>query len=424
MDQKYYEPTWDSVSSHTLPQWYDDCKLGIFIHWGLYSVPAWAEVTWELGAEPSALEWFTHNPYAEWYLNTIRIEGSPARGYHDRVYGKDYPYEKFADDFTCSNWDPGEWARLFKDAGAGYVVLTSKHHDGFCLYPSAYTPYNSVNLGPKRDLAGDLTKAVRGAGLRIGLYYSGLFDWTTYPYPIMRHGIENNYNRTYAFSDYSLNQATELIDRYKPSLLWNDIGWPEKGRGDLPGLFAHYYNSVPEGAVNDRWSCDFCDYSTAEYLVGTRSLDKKWEMCRGLGLSFGYNQTEGEDTVISGPELVKLLVEYVSHNGNLLINVGPRADGTIPEIQAGRLRALGAWLKAHGEAIYGTRAWAARQEDDLPGGAKVFYTRKGGDLYAIITGLPAGVHSVTLPVLPDPVKIEAPDEYPVHTAFKGFFGTK
>jgi len=420
MLQQTYLPSWESVKSHVLPSWYEDCKLGIFIHWGLYSVPAWAEVTWELGAEPSDLEWFTHNPYAEWYLNTIRIEGSPARAHHNKTYGKDYAYERFAESFTCENWRPDEWARLFKEAGAGYVVLTTKHHDGFCLYPSKYTEYNSINLGPSRDLTGDLTQAVRAEGLRMGTYFSGLFDWTTHQYPLLNH-IEKGYNRSYAFSDYSLNQATELIDKYQPSLLWGDIGWPEKSRQDLPWLFSHYYNTVPDGVINDRYSCDWYDYSTAEYLYGARTLDRKWEMCRGLGLSFGYNTNEGEETVLSSRDLVRHLVEYVSHNGNLLINVGPRADGTIPEIQASRLRDLGAWLRKYGDAIYGTRIWDDRQKDSLENGAEVFYTRKGADLYAIIDHLPAGETKVRLPLCPAEIPVERYGEYPVAVKLEGFF---
>lgn len=421
MGKKFFEPTWESVKTHTLPDWYDDCKLGIFIHWGLYSVPAWAEVTWELGGEPSAEEWFRHNPYAEWYLNTIRIPDSPARKHHDEVYGKDFPYERFADMFTCEKWQPAEWARLFKEAGAGYVVLTTKHHDGFCLFPSKYTNYNAMNHGPKRDLVGELTDAVRAEGMKMGTYFSGLLDWTTVERPRTQHYNVDSYNHTYAFADYSFNQAKELVDRYKPSLLWNDIGWPEKGQIDLPHLFAHYYNEVPDGVVDDRYSVDFCDFTTAEYLTGNRSMDKKWEMCRGLGLSFGYNQNEGDETVISGPDLVRILVEYVSHNGNLLINVGPRADGTIPEIQADRLRKLGAWLKRHGEAIYGTRPWRERQQDALEGNATAFYTRKGRDLYAIIDRLPVGTTQVKLPVCDAALAVQVPDEYPVHVKLENFF---
>ncbi len=421
MEQKYFKPTWDSIAAHKLPKWFSDNKLGIFIHWGLYSVPAWAEVTWELGAEPSAEEWFTHNPYAEWYLNTIRIEGSPALKHHETTYGKGFQYESFADMFTCHNWQPVEWAKLFKQAGAGYVVLTTKHHDGFCLYPSKYTNYNSMNYGPRRDLTGDLARAVRDQGMKMGTYYSGLFDWTTHPYPKLRHDSYNSYNRTYAFADYSYNQAMELIDRYWPSLLWNDIGWPEKGHGDLPSLFAHYYNTVQEGLINDRWDCEWCDYTTAEYLTGRRSLDKKWEMCRGLGLSFGYNQNEGEETVISGQKLVRLLADYVSHNGNLLINIGPRADGMIPDIQVDRLRKLGAWMSRHGEAINGTRAWQEKQQDELAPGVTGFYTVKGKDLYVIVDGLPAGTHDLTLPIQNGRTIIEVPDEYPVHVKMVDYF---
>jgi len=421
MSDQVFLPTWESVETHTLPKWYDDCKLGIFIHWGLYSVPAWAEVTWELGNAPSDPEWFTHNPYAEWYLNSIRIDNSPARIHHNNTYGVDFPYEKFADSFTCEKWDPSEWAALFKDAGAGYVVLTTKHHDGFCLYPSDYTNYNSMNLGPKRDLTGELTEAVCAAGLKMGTYFSGLFDWTTYPYPKLEN-IISAYNRTYAFADYSLKQATELIDKYKPSLLWGDIGWPEKGQQDLPWLFSHYYNSVKEGVINDRFGCEWSDHLTAEYHLGKRSLSKKWEMCRGLGLSFGYNQNEGDETVLSGRDLVRLLVEYVSHNGNLLINIGPRADGTIPEIQASRLRDLGAWLSKFGDAIYGTQIWDKQQKDSLENGADVFYTRKGADLYAIVDHIPAGETKVVLPISSEAFSFERYNDYPVAIKLKNYFG--
>jgi len=300
------------------------------------------------------------------------------------------------------------------------VVLTTKHHDGFCIYPSKYTGYNSVNLGPKRDITGELAEAVRSEGLRMGTYFSGLYDWTTFPYPKLFHGGEH-YDHSYAFADYSLNQAMEIIDKYRPSLLWGDIGWPEKGRCDLPWLFSHYYNTVPDGVINDRFSCGWCDHTTAEYLMGQRSLSKKWEMCRGLGLSFGYNINEGEETVLSSRDLVRLLVEYTSHNGNLLINVGPRADGTIPEIQASRLRDLGAWLSKFGDAIYGTRIWDERQKDTLKNGAEVFYTRKGSDLYAIVDRLPSGGNKVHLPVCADEISLEPYGDYPVAVKLDKYF---
>ena len=420
MIQAQFQPNWESVRSHKRPQWFDDAKLGIFIHWGLYSVPAWAETKWELGGEPSDYEWFVHNSYAEWYMNTIGLKESAAWAYHKETFGEDFPYRRFAEKFTCEHWEPAEWASLFREAGARYVVLTTKHHDGFCLYPSAYTDYNSVRLGPGRDLTGELTAAVRAAGLRMGHYYSGLLDWTFDCQPITKHHLfRQEYNLSQELADYSRNQVIELIDRYRPSILWNDIGWPEKGAENLPEIFAHYYNSVPEGIVNDRWDGLWWEYRTPEYLFGERSDQFKWEMCRGLGLSFGYNQNEGADDIVSGRALVEMLCEYVSENGNLLINVGPKADGTIPREQIAVLRELGAWLKKHGEAIYATRPCEKCHSESLENGAKAYYTQGSAGRYAILSGLTPGEHTVSLPAWETCVTVCVNDELPVHTRIEG-----
>jgi alpha-L-fucosidase len=419
MKMNKYHANWESVKAHKMPEWFDDVKLGIFIHWGLYSIPAWAEVSkGELG-EILGDEWFKHNSYAEWYLNTIRFEDSPARAYHNATYGADFSYERFAEQFLCEKWKPDEWAKLFAEAGAGYVVLTTKHHDGYCLYPSAYTDYNTMKTGPKRDLVGDLTNAVRKAGLRMGLYYSGLFDWTigkeAASLETAKSAWSYSYLQTRELADYSRDQITELIDMYKPSVLWNDLGWPVAGHKDLPGIFAHYYNSVDEGVTNDRWTVKCGDYDTAEYKTGTRSLEKKWEMCRGLGLSFGYNQNEDESTVMSSRKLVETFCEFVATNGNLLINIGPKPDGTIPAVQVERLRDLGAWLREHGEAIYGTRPWETCQIEQLDGGATVYYAKKGDAVYAIIAGLTPGGHTLRLPAADAEVNVVIHDDMPVHT---------
>ena len=171
-----YRPNWNSLRDHKVPEWYDFSKLGIFIHWGLYSVPAFAPPTGELGAIPDH-EWFVSNPYAEWYYNSVNVGRGPTYEHHVKTYGADFKYERFADMWKAENWDPDRWAELFEEAGAKYVVAVSKHHDGFCLYPSRYTDYSSVDRGPCRNIIGELAEAVRKRGIRFGLYYSSIIDW-------------------------------------------------------------------------------------------------------------------------------------------------------------------------------------------------------------------------------------------------------
>ncbi len=355
-----YSPTWESLREHGVPRWFENAKFGIFIHWGIYSVPAWAPTTGELGAVPRE-EWFKNNPYAEWYLNSLRTKGSPTWKYHIEKYGEKFDYYDFIDMWKAEKWDPKKWAELFKKSGAQYVIPTTKHHDGFCLWPSKYTDFNSAEKGPKRDLIGELSKAVKDKGMRFGVYYSGALDWRFTNAPIERSEDMRGLIRphTYAYADYAYNQFMELVERYSPDILWNDIGWPEKGREDLKYLFAYFYNRNPSGVVNDRWEIPHWDFHTPEYKQnypdGIPSY--KWELCRGLGYSFGYNRNEGEEEVLRDKELVRLLVEVVSKGGNLLLNVGPKADGTIPKIQEKRLLSLGKWLEKNGEAIYDTRPW-------------------------------------------------------------------
>lgn len=396
---RQFTPDMESVKTHQVPQWYDDCKLGIFIHWGAYSVPAFAPPTCELGDIPIDESWFSNNPYSEWYMNSVRVGYGPSYEYHKKTYGEDFPYENFTDMWHAENWDPSEWADLFKKSGAGYIVPVTKHHDGFCLWPSKYTDYHTGNRGPKRDIIGELGDAVRAEGMKYGLYYSGILDWTYTNIPIFdEFDVHNPPNVTAAYADYALNQAMELIDRYKPSVLWNDIDWPKKGLVDLPVLFSYYYNQVPEGVVNDRWNGIWADYTTKEYKYGSMTLDKKWEMCRGLGLSFAYNKMETEEHYINKNKLIALLLESVSHNGNLLINIGPKADGTIPAEQRDRLLYLGAWLSENGDAIYGTRPWT-RQQEKIAGNIDVYFTAKESNVYLILDGCKSGESEVVVPGL-------------------------
>lgn len=381
--KRTFLPKQESIETHQVPKWFHEAKLGIFIHWGLYSVPAYAPPTCELGEIEPDLRWFSNNPYAEWYMNSVRIAQGPTYEHHLKTYGEDFDYNDFAKDFTAQKFDANEWADLFQKSGAQYIIPTMKHHDGFCLWKSRYTDFNIGEMGPKRELMDELCQAVRARQMRFGVYYSGILDWQFASTPITDlEDLYNPPNVTYAYSDYAYNQVIELIDRYQPSVLWNDIAWPHKGVGDLPMLMAYYYNHVEEGVVNDRWSGVWQDFTTKEYQQGSSDLQNKWEMCRGIGLSFGYNAVEGEEHLISARALVRLLVDTVSHNGNLLINVGPQADGRIPEAQAHRLLELGAWLEKNGEAIYGTDLWD-RSKDELEQ-ASVYYTRKADKLYLLI----------------------------------------
>ena len=386
-----YTDTWDSLCEHPVPKWYARDKFGIFIHWGIYSVPAFAPHTWELG-EVDSKEWFADNPYAEWYYNSLNIGKGPTYEHHMEKYGKDFKYEDFIPMWKAENWDPKQWAEIFKEAGAEYVVLTTKHHDGFCLFPSKYTHFNSVEMGPKRNITGELTEAVRDAGIRMGLYYSGLIDWQYANDPIFEDDdLFGTASPTFAYADYSYNQMNELVDDYAPSVFWNDIGWPKQSEEMMPYFLAHYYNKVPEGVVNDRFNDRYHDFLTKEYKSGSVNRKEKWEMCRGMGLSFGYNANEGDDKLISVPDLISLLVGTVANNGNLLLNIGPKADGTIPEEQVKRLKILGAWLKVNHDGIYGTRC-SDRESEMLENGIELHYTQKEGNLNVFADHLKEGAN--------------------------------
>jgi alpha-L-fucosidase len=411
----HYEPNPESVRSHTVPDWFHDAKLGIFVHWGLYSVPGWAPTTGplhEVVAQEGWRSWFARNPYAEWYLNSLRIPGSPTAEYHAQHYGA-MPYAGFANAFNAAvhSWDPAAWADLFARAGARYVVLTTKHHDGFLLWPSS-TPNPSVpGYHANRDLVGDLTAAVRARGLTMGLYYSGGLDWTFNDRVIADvTDLFLGVPQSQEYVAYAGAHLRELTARYRPAVLWNDIGYP--GAADIWQLFAEYYNAVPEGVINDRFiqapvhdgQIDLeavqramvggmlpqpahFDFRTPEYAVYPDIKPEKWEACRGLGFSFGYNRNETAADMLSPAELIRSFVDVVSKNGNLLINVGPTGDGTIPPEQAERLLALGAWLAVNGEAIYGTRPWE-RAEGRASDGTPLRFTRGADALYAVLLDTP------------------------------------
>ncbi|WP_129113963.1 alpha-L-fucosidase [Halegenticoccus tardaugens] len=411
-----YEPSWESLDSHELPEWFRDAKLGIFIHWGIYSVPAWAPTGAEIGGENAS-------PYAEWYPYYMYEKGSPTKEYHEETYGEDAEYIDFVDDFTAENWDPDEWASLFDEVGAGYVVLTGEHHDGFPLWGSHYTKYNAVEMGPERDLVGDLADAVRNQGLRFAAsyhanynYYQPGFDGQ-FGHPDYEKGgpSEERGGPGSEYVAFMNAKHRELIRKYNPDMLWFDVPKADGKHLHTQELIADYYNRAAERgqevAVNDRASTDAIgptidlenretedthgDFITPEYATFDELRDEPWEGNRGIGHSFGYNAGEDEDDHLSREELIQSFVDIVSKNGNLLINVGPKADGTIPDIQKDRLQALGEWLDVNGEAIFGSRPWLVA-EDDVSD-TKVRYTHHDGDLYAIALGWPGDKLTLSVP---------------------------
>jgi alpha-L-fucosidase len=362
----------EDFAGRPCPDWFAEPQLGVFIHWGIYAIPAWAPRGRSI-AQLTAEEYDNSSilmPYAEWYRNAMAVPDSPTAIRHAKLYG-DAPYENFrpAFDEASQAFDATAWADLFAQAGARYVVFVTKHHDGYCLWPTEVAHPTKPNWYSRRDFVGELAGAVRARGLRFGLYYSGGLDWTFRLDPAIR-----NLGDMFAcvptsdeYRAYAGAQVRELIDRYKPSVLWNDIAWPDKA--DVPQLFEDYYRAVPDGGVNDRWLGErvlfealrdaatrtafndrikagmaagapappsappHCDFRTVEYGMGDVPAGKKWEACRGVGLAFGYNQDEIDSDYLDHAGFRSMLDDTKARGGNLLINIGPMADGSIPAIQ-------------------------------------------------------------------------------------------
>ena len=385
-------------ASRELPTWYDDAKFGIFIHWGPYSVPCYAPLDNDMGDLFAAGDWtaaFRASPYTEWYLNSWALEGSPTALHHAQNHG-DRTYASFVEEFRTRSTgvDVAQWAELFSSAGARYVVPVTKHHDGFLMWQSGIANPHRDGWMAERDFVGELASATRNRDMRFGVYYSGGLDWTfSKPGFDSIMGMVGNIPVTPEYCDYATAHVRELIDRFTPSMLWNDIAWPMPL--DPNDMFGYYYDRVPNGIVNDRFNIIavgqktlHADIATPEYSTKASS-DRKWEVCRGIGRSFGYNRMESESTMPTADELVWMLIDIVARGGNLLLNVGPTADGQIPMVQAVRLTALGWWLRVNGDAIYGTRPWRT-QVHTTADGREVRYTSNGDVVFACIQGGPAG----------------------------------
>ena len=418
-------------AGRTLPTWYDDAKLGVFLHWGLYSVPGWApqvgDIQTVLRAHGPAYL-LSHSPYAEWYLNSMRIPGSDTERHHREVW-HDQPYAAFAPLFeqASADADLDALAAVCASSGARYVVLTTKHHEGYCLWPTDVAhPVHGDGWRSRRDLVGDLAQAVRARDMRMGLYYSGGIDWSVHDVVIrdlatLLFAVPQD-DPYPALCDAHLR---ELVDRYAPDVLWNDIAMP--AAVDLDALFAHYYAAVPDGVVNDRWaqgrvdvpgvasalraiswsiekawpvipsrykSLEFSvrpphhDFTTPEYAQKDSIERRKWESTRGVGHSFGANRNEHPADIVTATELVRSFVDIVAKGGNLLIGIGPEPDGSIPSWQQAPLRGLGDWLAVHGDAVFGTRPWTTA-EGRTAEGTPLRFTQSADTLHVVALEAPA-----------------------------------
>lgn len=351
--QEEYKPNWESIDSRQTPAWFEDAKFGIFVHWGLYSVPAWSP-------KGTYSEWYQYWLQSKSLFGNGNFSGTEVYEHHVNTYGQDFEYADFAEMFTARDFIADEWAKLFVEAGAKYMMITTKHHDGFCLWPSKIAnetwnkPWNAFDIGAGRDLLKELEIAVKKSNVKFGAYYS-LYEWYN---PLWQSDKER-----FAL-EHMHPQFKELVEGYKPDLIWSDGDWdlePEKWHS--PELLTWLFNesSVKENVViNDRWGKEsrfnHGGYYTTEYqseLDGSHP----WEECRGIGFSFGYNRNEDASDYATSRTLIYLLLNVVSNGGNFLLDIGPDAYGNIPPIMQDRLLEVGKWLKVNGEAIYGTRKW-------------------------------------------------------------------
>lgn len=321
-----------------IPTWFRERRYGLFVHMAIATVPAFAPV----------------HEYSEWYwshlastpLDDVVLHPAPmpeVLDWHARHH-RNVSYDDFLEQLTMTQWDADAIAAFAVDAGMRYVIHTSKHHDGYCFFDSALTERTTMHSGPRRDPVGELAEASRRAGLVHGLYYS-LLDWSHPAYGSDSYVV-----------DYLHPQVRELIEQYQPSVLWGDGHWgrpPAYWRSDE--LLAEYYRSLGSDAIaNDRWGASRNDYVTFEYDTPSEQPGGPFEVCRGVGYSFGWNRAERVDDHMTPSQLIDLLTETVAKGGNLLINIGPRADGSIPTEQAEVLRAAGVWVRTHADAIHGS----------------------------------------------------------------------
>ncbi|XP_046363518.2 alpha-L-fucosidase-like isoform X2 [Haliotis rufescens] len=369
-----YDPTWASLDTRPLPVWYDEAKLGIFIHWGVFSVPSYNN------------EWF-------WY----QWKGSKVKNvvqYMEDNFRPDFTYADFARGFTTEFFDPAEWADIIQASGAKYVVLTSKHHEGFTNWPSKYSfNWNSMDNGPNRDLVGELGMAIRNnTAVRFGLYHS-LFEWF---HPLFLKDKASRFKTNDFVASKTMPELLEIVQRYKPEVVWSDGDWEAPDSyWNSTHFLAWLYNDSPVKdtvVTNDRWGagikCKHGDFYTCRDRYNPGKLQPhKFENAMTIdSRSWGFRREAKLSDYLSIQRLIQTFVETVSCGGNMLMNVGPTKYGKIAPIFEERLRQMGQWLRLNGDAIYSTRPWT-HQNDTV--NKFIWYTSSksatGMDVYAIYT---------------------------------------
>lgn len=406
-----YEADWNSLKQFTVPEWYQDGKFGIFIHWGLYSVPAFGN---------------------EWYPRNMYQQGTKEFEHHVAAWGPQdrFGYKDFIPLFKADKYDPAYWARLFKQSGARYVVPVAEHHDGFAMYDSELSRWTAAKMGPKRDLIGELATAVRQQGLVFGVsshraehwwfmnggmqfdsdvQSSQYLDFYGPATPITQQpgDLNNQPSPNAGYLKDWLARCCELVDKYQPQLFWFDW-WIEQMAFEpyLRQFAANYYNRGLEWGrgVAINYKNEAFPTGSAVYDIERGQLSEIrpyfWQTDTAISKnSWGYVTDQDYKTPTS---IIHDLVDIVSKNGALLLNIGPRPDGTIPEAEEAILLEIGCWLAVNGEAIYGTHPWQVYGEGPtqvVAGGFNdtkraaftaqdIRFTRKGKALYAILLDWP------------------------------------
>ncbi|KAJ3553679.1 hypothetical protein NM688_g3482 [Phlebia brevispora] len=404
-------PEWTSddtsLRTHEAPDWFDEAKFGIFIHWGVYSVPAWAP---------------TGQQYAEWYdwdLHNPANAGSPTWVHHLELYGPDVVYDDFIANWTAANWNPDNWTDLFHDAGAKYFVLVTKHHDGFALFDTGNSTHrNAVLLGPKRNILQDLFESAktRHPELHRGTYFTipewfnpawGPYGEQSFPGmpalnafngsccdPFTGYIPVDNY-----LTDVQKPQMETLFYDFDTDILWCDIG----GASIFPKIGATWYNyAASKGrqvVMNNRCGANQSDFVTPEYATFGAPLSQKWESSAGMDpYSYGYNSDTPPDAYQNASSIIAELVDIVSKGGNFLIDIGPMQDGTVIPEEREPLLEVGTWLNHSGAAIYNTRPWFIQPADTTAGLTDVRFTTTADAFYIIAISRPTGSLKTAAPI--------------------------